>query len=481
MSNDVFHAHAVLTSDELVMMEAGKVCHTSILEIASTDEMLNLCVVHRIGTLWVQPGCRYARWPASNLASQAWDIRCGKVEIAGKEYYRTISANGYNRKITITWPEFAYEWDDRHLYEMPSAIDILGCLKYLAENFETPVHHNPGVMGRALMERYNDTKRRRVWIEHPDFDFDSLPTWKGEGFVYQIGVVDPDEYLDDWKRQHKCRGRKVWLHSWDKNSQYPAGGTTVRVGCGKPELVLDNKAAWDTISPRPNSTGWIVPAGYWKLNFGESPDFSHNPFFEEMNPIHPRQEWATTPILHVLLNEGIPFDIDAAYIFPEQHAVLDKFGPAFWKARQHLKDAKAFRHEPSRELAYYAAKKIGTASIGLLTSDLTIKFSPNMYRPDWWRFVIEQAKMVLYFNMKKVFDLTGEYPVMVATDAVYYLSAESDPALAFPGCFTRPDELGGWKYNFRQPIEATPEVMSLFRPRASVGKILRDLKAVERG
>src|SRR5689334_4782886 len=220
------HSHAILGDGTILFMEGERVRRVEIPAIATTDDMLRWAATYRINTLWVQPGCAYARWEKSRAASSLWNVVAGYESIDDKEYFRTISARCDETWITVTWPEFAYEWHDRafpHVKDM----DMLGALRYLEQAFNRRVHHNPGVTGRELMEAYNDTQRRKEWIASPGIDLDSLPKWKGDGFTYQVEIDDAGQFLEEWKatnhiwRLDSTMGMadKIWLHSYDVNSQ----------------------------------------------------------------------------------------------------------------------------------------------------------------------------------------------------------------------------------------------------------------------
>lgn len=461
--------HGVLTDTSLFFFTGQEITEQAIPPILHLDDLLHWCAQYRIDTLWVQPGCQYSRWPAENLPSSSWDVKPSTYEPEkGVKILRNLPARSGKTWISITWPEWtAYEWNRHSLASQPDGETMLLALRYLSIAFDQDVNHNPGVMGRELMKRLNSTERRAKWVEQPAINLETLPSWPGEGYHFKQMIEDPEEFLAIWKVQHGIAG-PVYLHSWDKNSQYPDATKTVKLPCGDPDHVTSGIEAYLT----DEKGQWRPRVGFWHI--GEIHPKMGSPVYE-LNPLEEGQEWVSTPLLTLLHNQGIEPAISEAYIWPEYHAWLDTFGPAFWSARQSLKnDLDQFPQELARALAYHSAKRIGAASIGLLNSLDSKKFEPQWFRPDAWRFILEEARAKLFFNVSKVYQDYGECPLMIATDGVYYLSGEADAAQAFPGCLTRPEDLGGWKHEFT--IEATPEALACFNPDFSTGRTIVELR-----
>lgn len=461
--------HGVLTDTRLFFFDGDEIVAIEIPPIVHLDDMLNWCAMYRVDTLWIQPGGQYSRWPADDRPASSWDVKPSTFEAEkGVMVLRNMSARMGRVWVTLTWPEWtAYEWNRHSLAALPDGETMLLALRYLSIAFDQEMNHNPGVMGRELMKRLNSTERRIQWVEQPSIDLATLPSWPGEGYHFKQVIEETEEYLAIWKVQHGITG-PVYLHSWDKNSQYPDATKTVKLPCGDPNHVTSGIEAYLT----GDKGQWKPRVGFWHI--GEIRSRMGTPLYE-LNPLEDGQEWVSTPLLTLLHNQGQELAISEAYIWPESHAWLDTFGPTFWDARQSLKtDTDRFSHDQARVLAYHSAKRIGAASVGLLNSQDSIKYHPAWYRPDVWRFVIEEARAKLFFNVSKVFQEYGECPLMIATDGVYYLSGEKDPARVFPGCLTRPDDLGGWKHEF--VIEATPEALACFNPEFSTGKTIRELR-----
>lgn len=491
------HPHAVLTDKAILFMEAGKPRAVEFAPFVGIAGLLNLAASWKIDTLWIQPSSQYGRWKAGELAEYeknkrpvelaGWNCVPGFVPIGHENFLRTVSGRAGKTWITITWPEFAYEWHNK--WNGPNS-DITGkamlaAIEYMGRAFNSRVHHNPGIIGRDLMERANQSERRAAWMKRSDVDFKKIPFARGDGFTFTVGIEEAEEYLAIWRQQHKGHKGKVYVHAWDINSQFPAACRYVELPAGKPDFAYEaDNGDWlgalfrglgVEMKKRPNGKSWDIPAGLYDVGPGfASKPRPYNQFFQEMNPLERSQQWVTSPMLKLLYQEEIPVTIWGAWVWPEKHILFDDFAVDFWKARQSLKDEQAYPFTAGRELAYYSAKQPGTKGIGLLSSPLTEQYKPAMYRPDFRQFIIDEAKAREYYNFKKVHELYGEKPLFVAADEAHYLSTEPEPEKAFPGCFTRPTELGGWKHKFT--IEATPDVLACYNPNFSAGKTIVQLR-----
>lgn len=454
--------HGVITDTEL-LFKKGKSIERVWLGTHGLDDLLEISSKCGVDTAWIQPGSKTSYWPADDISNAAgWDLRPSVKRKKDQRFLKGISARRGKTWLTLTWPEHsAYEW-----HGQPTGETMLTAGEYVAGALWVPLDHNPGVMGRSLMKACNASDRRKEWIEAPtDFDFDVLPAIAGEGYAYVSGAGDdPEAWLAVYKHQQGITG-DAFVQAWDCNSQHPAASKIVQVGRGKPRY---HKAPGIHLSAKEKR------AAYWRISNLVAPADS---LLHELNPLEVDQEWVTTPLLQLLQNEGAEFDVEEAWIWDEQHAIFDTFAQLFWDGRQALaKPSNRFPDEAARALAYYSVKRVGAACVGLLKAAESKLYHPEWYRPDWWRFIVEQSRVLAFYKAKKVWQLYKKLPLMIASDCFYYLCGEQAPEQALAGCFDRADQLGGYKTSDGFPVLATPEIISCFKSDYTPGMAIVALR-----
>ncbi len=212
---------------------------------------------------------------------------------------------------------------------------------------------------------------RPEWLAQPDCDF-SVFCWPN----------------DRKARDARWDSGKPRTHCYDKNAMYLGAASSVKLGVGPFHLV--EKPTFEDM------------AGLWQISLHETPaHLTHLP------PIAPvGLSWQHTPILRYLLATGYTFDIQEAYLFSEQHAVLRRF----------YEQVRAIRE---RDKA--AAKPLYTQAFGAMAFEPLPTWSKKtFYRPDWFFGLLAEAKARIFLQIQRFHEADGALPVAIKVDCLYY-------------------------------------------------------------
>lgn len=458
--------HGVLNGDKLVY----SVRYSSVkrqlfsvnIEHDTIGGILEAALQHNLHTVWLTPGDTRNYWTAAHAQdfSGQWDVRFTTTKnplrgmpdlLKSVSAKRTTGSYEDKRMITICFPQWnQYDLDPVDLPETRDPIALLAAIHYVEQALGYPLHHNPGIAGRNLIAETNMSGSRPSWVAMPP----ALPPDQNMGFdfSYQRGIEQPIlENMEGYV-----------LYCWDKNSMYLGACSSVELGTGSAVYINPDELKQHYAVTMDKWYDGKRP-GYWHIAIKRQP----YPF----NPLYKDQEWVTTPLLKALLTLGAQVDIREAFVWPEHHRVLDKYGTTLWHARQDIKLNHAmYFHPGGRAIASHMIKRIATAGIGMLANKDAAKYAPQWYRPDWQKTVIEDAKARLMYKLLQVWRTAAILPITVVTDEVIYVTKQPE---RLQPLFGDPDKLGGWKMTGTTPL--TPSVANCFRLENSAGKAKRQL------
>jgi len=416
--------------------------------------LLALAEAYNLDYVWVAPGSLLSACDPiafCNADHEVWDIRY--VEEPGTHTrlarmkrvvaWRRSGTFTEKRTIEIVFPEqTSWEWEEE------SPLTILLALQRMHHDFGFPVGSHPGAVGRDLMKWFVLKDLQLT----PHIDLAQLPAKCGRDFAWKKPIETTAKELNGG----------LWLHCYDKNSMYVSAASNCALGIGDPvyfgpehtmkEPDIRNAGLWrvevDPISRVVKGIPGPLETYRYKLPF----------------PLPQNQEWCTSPVLKCLIEMGWHVQVFEGYEWPLSRRALGKWAEALWGHRMTYKELDT----EEGQLCYFSMKRIATASIGLLASDTTPLKEKMWYRPDWWSTIIETAKARMLYNIDHYGKDYGMWPVMVYTDALYYVS---DSPMPDKRLLQRENELGGYKYKSGIPVNQ--DVIDWFNSEMSAGEVAR--------
>lgn len=191
-----------------------------------------------------------------------------------------------------------------------------------------------------------------------------------------------------------------WIHCYDKNSQHLSAEQSVYTGYGDPTHVSG------TCEPK-------LPGLYrvsWDVN-GSRFDGKRYPTILDEGDTH-----CTRDVLKFAIEQGYNVQVLEAWVFPTHTRVFEEYAKRLWNARQTLKFTNAAAAQEVNQIAQVT---------GVWVSSQATKNSrsgkPDMLHPNWWADIVGCARVRLLANM-----LAYGPPVLIRTDALYYVSSRYD-------------------------------------------------------
>lgn len=221
-------------------------------------------------------------------------------------------------------------------------------------------------------------------------------------------------------------GKDLYMHIYDKNSQYLGACTSVKLGEGSPVHLCN--PCFDEHIP-----------GVWKVG----------------------DKWRWTPEMEFLVKAGYIAreSVSEAWIWQESHQSLRAWAEQIGRG---LKGCGENR------IARGMLKSIYTMGLGWLDhppdSD---EHTSRWYRPDWWNLIVSDARSKMLYKIGQL-ETFGFECVWWDADELGFLSTEPNPRLAVPHILNREKELGGFKVKSSFP--ATGAVLHALSDNCSWGQ-----------
>lgn len=283
--------------------------------------------------------------------------------------------------------------------------------------------HIKGLASQGLWERYGGAwwcarrllkniyaKNPRV-IRDATFDLRELPFTQAARNVLWRREITPDMI-------------GLWVHHYDKNSQYLAACRSVYTGIGSP-IHLDSDEVEKGGLPGIYRVTWDTRRSIF--------DGIHWPFI-----IEPGQEWITNDVLQFARRHDYRIQIREAWVFEDQKRLLVEWATQLWNARVALKGID--------QKAASLVNAVAHVGPGAFATGKEIHKGIDLIHPNWWSDIVGFARQALLANL-----LRYGCPVCIRTDGLYYVSSNPDIRLAVTSVndgtsiLDRERALGGYK------------------------------------
>jgi hypothetical protein len=454
---------AVLDDEQFTTAKMERTALTS--PIIHLADLARQALTANVTTIWVLPGSQLSQRVDRSFitsAGEEWDAfasysRLDENRPMFARIWRKNTSGRAGRTLYVGFPEWG-TWP----WKCPDVVTLLATITYIESAIGLPVLWSPGHMALDLLKALN-VEKRASWLSPLPTDLRTLPTSDGRTLPIMKCARDLT-----WKRPLTPREKKMkWIHKYDKNSMYLASATGLLVGEGNPEYVTGE--AFDDRLP-----------GIWRItaNRGDSP-------YDGMKlPTPARTEWMTTAMVACAKALGYEVQVHEGYQWHEHgkyHRTLESWANMLWAARQSLKTTSpsfdpTFKHPQGRENAYDTIGAIAHVGVGKLADDST---SGGLYRPDLWALTVGRACANIFYNVDSLRKKTGLTPVLIYTDALWFISNDPNPETAISGIVdTTGSKLGGYKVVYKHPLALTKEVIDAFEKIESPTKLTRRLNVL---
>jgi hypothetical protein len=328
-------------------------------------------------------------------SSERYDIKTPD----DRDYY-TITRKADDMKLSVnTLQKLTKTWEiDRDKSGVPYECETLeGAFSKFQAMFQIKFGYNRGQQGVYILERH----RKGIGQRKGETDEALMIPPKGmEPFKPNIS----DLYF--FRGLTKEEKKKTRLVAVDKNSAYPTAAS-IKLGL----VDYDHR-----IKPQ-----WEGMAGFYRI----TTDYKDNPLLPLMLPqLGARVGWYDAPALRLLSDLAIPFQVEEAYIFAHQSAVLDKWARTLREQAQALSDSR------EDKLLRKIIKTTANATVGAFSAAPAPGKTRWYYRPDWRNAIIREHAARIQRDLLSVAD-RGFHPVAIYNDALYFVCSEDDLA-SFP-------------------------------------------------
>lgn len=319
-------------------------------------------------------------------------------------------------------------WADSRYDELPgwaalaTPKQLLTTILYLEKELDMPMSGNPATIGWKLLQSI-----------HPEWmKGDRAPAVK-LGDIHFTPSAGPDIIWQS-KDMDKLARLGLYLHKYDKAMAYPyaASKPDSKYGVGTPVHVEHGD---DTLHYK----GHPQKVGVWRCKVSGA---AADPRMPEIK----HDEWIAGPLIRLLRSQGCTVEVLEGWVFPEEHTIMADWAARMWRGRQSFKDAAKWKNQTAREFAVQAMKQIAVSTIGFTAYRKFSDDETEKRRPDIRLQTVSRNAELVYHNVLKVAKDTGNYPVLIYMDAVYYLSPEPDGRKALPAIVAREGDFGGYKY-----------------------------------
>lgn len=231
---------------------------------------------------------------------------------------------------------------------------------------------------------------------------------------------EPDFLADvegdfDWSRPPtEAEAGMRYVHSYDRGGSYvsAAGG---ELPIGEP-VHHPEGAAFDASVP-----------GYWRIEVPDAADWRLPHLLNPRGRRFDEPKWVCTPRLERAIALGYEPRIVEAYVWPRHARVLRG-----WYER--LRDAatQLDTEDPDAQAARNQAKIVRVNGLGLMGSREYL-LGRTGFSPERRWHVISAASANIVYQLDRIGQHTGRWPLAVTTDTVLYASDDPDPVSAWPG------------------------------------------------
>lgn len=439
---------------------------------ARAIDWLRVMIKHKISQLWVVPSCHVFNVGSSTEerfleAPDGWRVRkFGEDHLSSIHAYCTYGNQESRNLRSIIWPQHSgWQWQPPM-----TAIEMLAALNTLQGNLLSKLSSSPGVSGRNYVVSQLTNLQKQHYLTSVEMDLMTLPFGEAKSMAWKrdlswVKETEATPEFDDFDTFMGILGglcyelyedagawpkdMPLYVHCIDKNSDYLSALAGLDLGIGDPvPLTADHIAAiQETEKPNPGLYRIKVTGQHmdglnhrWHARFDgvSGPSLLYGD--EETENL---QQWVTAPLLKCLFDFGFQIQFLDGWIWNNAKRFLTIPAHGLWQIRKKLKETGG--------LAYDSIKLIITSTVGLFGSPHNRE--KKYTRPDIPAGTIEYAKARLAYNIAKIMEEKGIWPLACLTDALWYVSTESDPYAALGSILDRPEELGGFKVEYSLLID----------------------------
>lgn len=245
---------------------------------------------------------------------------------------------------------------------------------------------------QKLFEKLGDTPKR---IETADLE------------AYFEPFLSAPEDIQIWSDRKRLRGDRIKVY--DKKSMFLAATSKLPVGAG-PYLScgrVDSKFAKD------NPGLYLV---------GKIKAIRKSPFTTFLAKcLGPFPRMCYTPIVD-LLSQYFKFEIESGFYWSESAKVFDRF----YQLVSKVKNQTAGSDIPSIKVVNGAVKSLYTDFFGFMRKREIAKsdYLSHWFRPDFRGAIVAAANANLFRNIASIFAETGDLPIAIIHDALFYNSRD---------------------------------------------------------
>ncbi len=426
---------AVLADDFLHLAapgrKYGKVAAPGQINYAS---LCDLAIQHQAQCIWLCPGSamstKLIKEPGAlheGVDSLAYAVR-ERVETSGVPKFTSVQRQegSYQerRPVFIGLPEHDSNWSDSSgwaLADVESPVDLLGSIAYVQEAINTPILFSPGYSGIELLR---DMHKHHSWLA--PCDISALPRYTEKDILFARSLLPEEREMG-------------YVHIFDRNGQYLAGGTGAECGEGDPIRVA---------GPRYDKS----ICGIWYVEASDPPYGFPQPL---------EGDYATSAMIEAMVFLGMRVTIHGGWMWKNHHRTMNTWCKKWWDLRLDLRtNTEKYPNRQAASAAEKMSKIIPNRAISWLdlTGDRGNTKNP-LHRPDIRNQLVGMSRARMLITAMRIYNLYQMRPVTIRTDEIAWTSNEPDIERAFPEMLRRRDELGGFKPVGTLPI--TDELIGL--------------------
>lgn len=221
-----------------------------------------------------------------------------------------------------------------------------------------------------------------------------------------------------------------YVHCADKNSQHLSAEQSVYTGYGEPIHRVDS-FGWNPIEEK--------TPGLFRVEW----DTNGSRFDGKIYPtiLDAGDMYCTFDVLKFAVSQGYAVDVLEGWTFPHYTRVFEEYARRLWNARQNLREESPAAAREINEIAHVTGCWVSSQA-----EKRPAGGKLDMIHPNWWADIVGCARVRLLANL-----LSYGPPVLIRTDALYYVSSEPDIDRAIIHAKTgesitaRSKECGGFK------------------------------------
>lgn len=381
--------HAILVANTLATLRQAWDIPTPV----TVMDIYQQASQRQISHVWIHPSSQNFVLPPSH---DEWSIKVNRR----REGINSISIwhRGTQHPITLIFAQnTAWSW-----VQGCTPHELLTTIEAIESQLGVNMAGSPATTGWSYLKKLHPE-----WIETSNFD------WQEHHFTAKA----VKELI--WSRARTPRERSHrYLHKFDKSSAYSAAAAQAQIGRGSPYLINDGSIS-------------VNHVGVWHVAITSAETLLLPPAW-----IGDREQWVMAPIVALSRSAGFSIKMHEAWIFPEQHGLLQQWARNLWMLRSQA--------TPGGRLSM-AYKDIPNKTIGL-TAYHGFEAGDEARHPHIRLQVIARHREIMWHNLFKVWQVSGNAPIMTYMDAAYYLSDNPDGRQAVKEIVMREGQLGGFKY-----------------------------------